>query len=1051
MTGVALRALRYRSGQAVAVLVLSTVAVAACAFGPFYQRSVGQAQVRATLTQALVTARSITVSSTDPRDQPLKALDVGEGRKLFGAAIASQQLTVTYAVGERAVQDSLLLSRNDQCNHLTITAGRCATAANEVVVSTSAAKALTWRVGDQVTVSTQAPGYFGAKLNGTVKLVGFYAPYDPTAEYWFGHAYWTAAGIQERGGDNPYYIVDPLIAGAGFDRNLTYSEQGYRGVPVLTRAELPLRAYGVQLDELRSLSDYVAAVQRDSASSGLHVDTDLPALLAEISRGQRQAATVVPGFALELALLVLVVIGLVVAAAAEQRRPEFALARLRGRSQARAARLLVRELAPVLLLGVVPGFLLAWALAEWASRHWLGGVGAPELRWPVLAAVGAVLVVQLAIVWFVARRVARAPVQDMLRRVPPRTSRVGVGTVEAALAAAAIGGVVVVLSGDQHNLLAVVTPGLIALVVGLVLSRILVAVVRRSGQRALWRGDLSSGLASVQAARRPATRRVVTLVCVAAALIVSAADQSTVAAQNRAVRADVEAGAPVVLDVQANGAQALFDAVSAGDASGRYATAVILQRPVNAGSTVLAVDPGPFGRIARWGWDQDRPTYDLAQVLDPPRPGPVTVAGTALQLQLASVDVVRHAAVDQSTPSKATPIFLTVELRGRDGSTTVARLGPLPEGRGQSAPLNAAVPCASGCTLTQFSLIRGSADLDLVEISAPIGALQAGTAGAWHAVDLGAAGDWQRTSPELSAPMANPNPGDPATVTQTIGMQTRDGHLVLSIVNAGTPAVLQQLHLPAALPALVAGAVSRDPNAQGYLDNNNIDGFSASFEPVGTLPLVPGADGPALLVDGRVAASIASPSIPSSQLYVWLASDDPPRERALVTMLAQHGATVFGRDSQAAHLAALEASSPAWAMRLALLTAILAALLAGLVMIVSAVTTRRGRAYDLAALRLAGVPAAALRRASVREQVSTVLVAVVVGAVVGLIGAHLALPSIPIFVSPADVPAVRYPVAWLAAVLAAAATVVVLAAIGAALGRAVVRRTTTQRLREGAR
>ncbi len=57
--GVTGHALQHRSGQAVALFVLSLLGVAACAFGPLYERAVEGAQLKTTL------ARSAT-SSTAP-------------------------------------------------------------------------------------------------------------------------------------------------------------------------------------------------------------------------------------------------------------------------------------------------------------------------------------------------------------------------------------------------------------------------------------------------------------------------------------------------------------------------------------------------------------------------------------------------------------------------------------------------------------------------------------------------------------------------------------------------------------------------------------------------------------------------------------------------------------------------------------------------------------------------------------------------------------------------------------------------------------------------
>ena len=89
-------------------------------------------------------------------------------------------------------------------------------------------------------------------------------------------------------------------------------------------------------------------------------------------------------------------------------------------------------------------------------------------------------------------------------------------------AVAAIGGVLVVLTGGGKSTLALITPGLVALFAGVVLSRAVLMMARMVGSRAMWRGRLATAVSALHMARTPNFRRVVTLVCVAMALAVSA-------------------------------------------------------------------------------------------------------------------------------------------------------------------------------------------------------------------------------------------------------------------------------------------------------------------------------------------------------------------------------------------------------------------------------------------------------------------------------------------------------------------------------------------------
>jgi hypothetical protein len=84
------------------------------------------------------------------------------------------------------------------------------------------------------------------------------------------------------------------------------------------------------------------------------VYSGLPRLAASVGAEREQSRATIPLLMLQLGLLAVVVLWLVLAAATEQRRPEVALALLRGRGRA-GARKLLRELLPVTLSGVPLG------------------------------------------------------------------------------------------------------------------------------------------------------------------------------------------------------------------------------------------------------------------------------------------------------------------------------------------------------------------------------------------------------------------------------------------------------------------------------------------------------------------------------------------------------------------------------------------------------------------------------------------------------------------------------------------------------------------------
>jgi hypothetical protein len=129
-------------------------------------------------------------------------------------------------------------------------------------------------------------------------------------------------------------------------------------------------------------------------------------------------------------------------------------------------------------------------------------------------------------------------------------------------------------------------------------------------------------------------------------------------------------------------------------------------------------------------------------------------------------------------------------------------------------------------------------------------------------------------------------------------------------------------------------------------------------------------------------------------------------------------------------------------------TGLLALLMAALALVVVAATGWRAVARDFAAMRMAGVPLPVLRRAARTEQLVVVGVGVGVGAVSGLLGAHLAMPLIPLFNRPAPVPALDLSPAWPAVAVAVLLALVLLGLVGLLVARSLGGRFTLSRIRE---
>jgi hypothetical protein len=430
----------------------------------------------------------------------------------------------------------------------------------------------------------------------------------------------------------------------------------------------------------------------------------------------------------------------------------------------------------------------------------------------------------------------------------------------------------------------------------------------------------------------------------------------------------------------------------------------------------------------------------LDQLVPTDRPTPIVVTGRAVRLRLGDVRVVSD---DPSSADAPKPVALRLWLRRPDSSLTSVQL----PAQTSSTPSAALGGCEQGCTLSRIELARTVGDFLAIRATVGLLGLEAGSAAGsadWRPVALGDAQDWRNA--EAAAAAA----GAAATVSFTA---IPAGGLVLRAVSHGSDATLQHLDVPVNLPCLIAGGDTGSGDGSGDADAavamHGIDGESASCQPVGSLPFLPRVGAGALLLDLDLAIEASQSVLTNSTASIWLRSSDPAREHRLTQVLTAAGIPVTGRSTAAERQSLYDQSTPAWSIRAALATGLIAALLAALLIVIVAVTARRPRGYDLAALRLLGLPLVTLRRAVLAEQLLGVLAGVLTGAAVGVVGARLALPAVALFVNPAPVPLPSFGTAWPAVLLATAGVLVLLCCAGALAAALVLRAVSPGVLREG--
>lgn len=1033
---VTVAALRHRPRQAILVVLLSAVVTAAAALGPLYARAVEQSVLRNVVADAPTGASGIFVSASG--SNPLAPARLAraiapETPPQFGRAVGGADTRVLLSVspdGDR--YRARLVSRAALCRHLTMSDGRCASDEGEVVVSRRTADAVGLRPGQRLRVVPEGaadPDDTPATVVATV--VGVYEAVEPSDPYWSGRGQTAAPATRPGEAAGGLDSVDDVLT--------SWSTLAAAEWPQLrTHLDIPLVVDRVDLEGVPALQAATDQVDRQARTVGASATSGLAPLLASTQSQRDQARTVIPLLTVQLAVLGIVVLAFVCAAATEQRRPEIALARLRGLGTGGAAGLLLRELGILVLLGVVLGAGLGWLTALGATALWLEPGVTLEARWPVGVAVVAAAVAGLLAIAAAGAPTLRQPLTALLRRVPPRASTLQVGLVEGAIVAAAAAGLVTLLSGDGGPV-ALLAPGLLAIAGGLLLAQAAIPTAGPLARRSLRRGDVPWALAGVQIARRPALRRLIAIVTVACALLVFAVDAWTVSDRNRNTRADVEAGAPVVLTVDADSSLALREAVLDIDPEGRFATPVVTVRSATeTGPRTTAVEPDAFLRVARWGSAENRPTVRQLRQIRPHLRDPIELRGDQVSVT-ARFEAEGIPPAEGLPRPQLAPMRLVLGVADAAGIVHRVDLGRLTRG---TSTYSGELPCADGCLLREVSVTRTFGDFTDAAVSVELTDLRAGAADALRPVDLDTEdqGAWQSVPWYANGEVTG-------LVSPGAGLNFRDE-------SYGVPATVQHGDVPVFPPALTAGQVPEVPRTPGSgpgpqrVVSSDLTAGDLSYRVMGTLPQVPRSGPRGVLVD--LAAVVAGPSVaPAQTSYdVWLAADDPTRERQVRDALRDRGLEVTARDSAADHRAAFADEGPTLALRLAVLAGLVAVVLAAAVLVVGVATSGASRARDLAGLRVVGVPAHAIRAAAVREHLVVAVLGVLAGALLGVAAAQAALPIIPLFATPsARLPLVLEP-AWPAVAATVVGCLLLLCAVSVVVGRALAASATPDRLRE---
>lgn len=1029
-----LAAVRYRRGQAVVILVLSALVTAGAAFAPLYTRALQQAVVATLLDQAPVARAGVRIASTSA-SEPYLALFPARLADLVPAQVraASGPAVASHAVGVRrmpldAQPGGLLLWRDGMCAHVGFTAGACPQAAGEVAISADQAAAFGQAVGSRIAVGEWdgSVAKVEAAPHTEVRVTGVYSPRD-TDPYWFGDRL-TGQAASRAGFDvmlTPEATLTGAVSAPGGSGSADWVQPQYG-------LDVPLIPGRVDIDRIAPLGSAVASFVQyplgvqyagSHQSDAVTVTSGLPAIAAEVATGRDQAAVTVPLLMAQLVLLLACVLWLVLLAAADQRRGEVAVARLRGRGAAGARRLLLAETLPALILGAPLGLGLAFALTAVARRVVLSPTPPAELPAGAVYAALLALAATLTLALLSVRRVSRAPIADLLRSVSAHRAGIRLGLLEAMLVAAAGAAFAALVTGSVRGPVGQVAPTLLAVAIGVLAARLLPALLSAAGRwLVLRRGRPGSGAALLQASRRSSTRWLVPIVTVALCLVVVAGDALAVGARNRLGRAQAEVGAASVVTVGTADLAALVAAVRSVDPTGAHLTPVVRISPTGTDTvTTVGVDPAAFPRIALW--PGRAPAAGAWAKLPGPPIAPLRLTGSRLtyHVQMTSLQA-------SGADAGAIPQSLALGLRvvRADGTTEVLPLGTLPS-EGIDADQHASLACASGCRVAGIGVlappsaaaVRGVVTLSRLAVDAAPVAL--GDASAWRA----------------------PTGGDTAAQGSI-----RDDALTIDFANGGrTETFLAHASMPAVVASLTTPAAA--PSAAGATFGGAfVNGDDLLLTSAGQLPLLPGAPPKSAAVNLAVLLTQGWRGRGSAVASVYADSADPAVLAPLTRALGAAGIGIVSVEHPGRVAAAYGRTAAAWSLDLSLAVAVLALVVAAVGLLVLVAASARARERDYAGLAMAGVGRRAIAAIAVLEILPVILLCGLIGVAAGLWSAPAALDLVPLFPSPPPTYVVDLGTAWLPSLAAAGAALAVLLIVGAVASLRVARAARLSRLRE---
>jgi len=935
-----------------------------------------------------------------------------------------------------------------ECDLATVT-GRCPRAADEALIDPLLGRKLEIGVGDRLHLDYSMQWSTGGSehtrdRSRTFTIVGTYQVPQPVSSAW---------GDPYRFAGDPTLQPPPLGSPSGGPRApaLLVAPAAMTSQTFVGGTDRVIDTSAVNLasmSEAARVGNAAALRFAHDAGTGDAPDFDLRSAVDQ-TRTERAAleritlAAVAPLVVLGLLLLY----GLV-AASAEGRRQQVALAKLRGHGRLQVLGFALAEPTTVILLGVPLGILLTWLVVRLLARSWLGA-DAP-VRFDASAWLAAVAVVAAALLAACAAtaRVLREPLSQSLGAsgASERSSRwtlAGRGAV-VTLAVAACAQVAASSKDSQGGFLHLVAPVLIALAVAIVagwlLRRLAVVWIGSSGRRT----DTATYLAARRLGRRPGLSALVVPLVLATSVAAFAASAWYVGDDWKSSRAAAQVGAARTYVAEAS-PQRLLTVTHDVDPDGRYLAAALIQTKGKGTSRQVLMDTSRLSTVAAWdpSWSTAS-TAELQRRLAPHgRIDPITFTGSRVSVGVADARLSRSSLGESPQ--------LGIYYLDDQGNAQVAALGTIHDGRLTAKLFH----CASRCVLERIAVTGSGGAATSTEGSFTLTSVAIDDHRAdWH---LDSATDWRPARPfpatATDPPITVANNGDALKLSVYLDRLPPDQSGQAPATPAGVAAISPD-DVPDVLPALVAAGTKAEAmpipgSAIGlsYDDDiiagNSLDQSPTPLRPVARVGAIPSLGRDGVLLDLGAALREPPPARATLDLRLWVAAGTPA---SVLDKVRDAGIALTGEQRESTALTSLRTDAFGLGWRIFLLVAVLTVVLALVGVYAGAVTQRRWRAFETASLLSVLVRRRTLARAAVLEHAAVVLVVCLCGLISAWLSLRLVLPTIGLGEVSSTAPHADFAVRWLVVGPIALGVFVLATLVASWVGVRTVRRTTTVEL-----